>query len=122
MNERRRLNILYPYSLRTGMNSAWEWEYDDYLDTYRHRQMHFFEVPFYYIEYGIAYLASLQLYNQFLIDRPSAIENYKKILSAWYLYSIPETMKIGEVDFDVSEEKLRELMWPMVEKYKQLWL
>ena len=44
--------------------------------------MHFFEVPFYYIEYGIAYLASLQLYNQFVVDRSSALANYKKILSA----------------------------------------
>jgi hypothetical protein len=31
-------------------------------------------------------------------------------------------MRLWDVDFDVSQEKLRELMWPMVEKYKQLWL
>lgn len=118
--ERRRLNELYPYSTRTGETSAWQWEYDDYLDTYRQRQIHFFEFPFYYIEYGIAYLASLQLYNQFLIDRSSAIENYKKILSAWYVHSIPGTMELWDVNFDVSEQKLIELMQPMIEKYKQL--
>lgn len=120
--ERRRLNDLYPYSLRTGETSAWEWEYDDYLDTYRQRQMHLFEVPFYYIEYAIASLASLQLYNQFLVDRVSALANYKKILSAWYVHSIPDTMELGDVHFDVSEQKLIELMQPMVDKYKALWL
>lgn len=121
-NERKRLNALYPYSLRTGMTSSWESEYDDYFDTYRHRQMHFFEVPFYYIEYGIAYLASLQLYKQFLQDKSQAIYNYKNILSAWYIHSIPDTMKLGDVYFDVSEQKLRELIQPMVDKYQQLWL
>lgn len=120
--ERRKLNDLYPYALRTGDTLAWEWEYDNYLDTYRHRQMHFFEVPFYYIEYGIAYLASLQLYNQFVVDRSSALANYKKILSAWYVHSIPDTMDLWGVHFDVSEQKLIELMQPMVEKYKALWL
>jgi oligoendopeptidase F len=81
-SERKRLNKLYPYSVRTQDTSVWIAEYQDYIDTYRQRQMHLFEAPFYYIEYGIAQLASLQLYNQFLIDRPSAIQNYKKILSA----------------------------------------
>ena len=82
--------------------------------------MHFFEVPFYYIEYGIAYLASLQLYSQFVVDRSSALANYKKILSAGYVHSIPDTMELGHVHFDVSEQKLIELMQPMVDKYKAL--
>lgn len=78
----RELNQLYPYSTRTGISDSWSGEYQDYCDTYWHRQMHFFECPFYYIEYGIAYLASVQLYNQFVIDRPSAIANYTKILAS----------------------------------------
>jgi oligoendopeptidase F len=78
----RSLNTLYPYSMRTGISDSWSGEYQDYMDTYRHRQMHFFEVPFYYIEYGIAYLASVQLYNQFVVDRSSAITNYSKILAS----------------------------------------
>lgn len=80
-SERRSLNMRYPYAMRTYETNARETEYSQYLDYYRQRQMHLFEVPFYYIEYGIAQLASLQLYNQFLIDRPTAIKNYKKILS-----------------------------------------
>lgn len=120
-NERKRLNKLYPYATRTFDSAVWTDEYETYLDSYRQRQMHLFETPFYYIEYGIAQLASLQLYNQFLVDRPSAIENYKKILSAWSIYSIPDTMSLWEVAFDVSEDRLKELIQPLIEKYKQLW-
>lgn len=116
----RELNQLYPYSMRTGISDSWSGEYQDYLDTYRHRQMHFFEVPFYYIEYGIAYLASVQLYNQFVVDRSTAITNYSKILASWYVHSIPETMALWWVQFDVSESKLRELMQVMVDKYNKL--
>lgn len=78
----RELNDLYPYSMRTDISDSWSGEYQDYLNTYWHRQMHFFECPFYYIEYGIAYLASIQLYNQFVIDRSNAITNYTKILAS----------------------------------------
>lgn len=79
---RRQLNKQYPYAIRMGEASAWEGEYDDYADTFWQRQMHIFEVPFYYTEYGIAYLASAQLYNQWTENRPQAIQNYKNILSA----------------------------------------
>jgi len=119
--KRKQLNQLYSYATRTFDTQSWSWEYQQYLDSYRQRQIHLFDYPFYYIEYGIAQLASLQLYNQFLVDRPSAIENYKKILSAWSIHSIPDTMMLWNVDFDVSEQKLRELMQPLIEKYKQLW-
>jgi oligoendopeptidase F len=120
--KRKQLNQLYSYATRTFDTQSWSWEYQQYLDSYRQRQIHLFDYPFYYIEYGIAQLSSLQLYNQFLVDRPSAIENYKKILSAWSIHSIPDTMSLWNVDFDVSEQKLRELMQPLIEKYKQLWL
>lgn len=119
-DQRKELNELYSFSTRTFDSWVWSEEYEKYLDYYRQRQMHLFEVPFYYIEYGIAQLASLQLYNQFVQDRNNAIDNYKKILSAWYIYSIPDTMKLWDVKFDVSEDKLRELMIPLIDKYKKL--
>lgn len=117
---RRQLNKQYPYAIRMGEASAWEGEYDDYADTFWQRQMHIFEVPFYYTEYGIAYLASAQLYNQWTENRPQAIQNYKNILSAWYVHSIPETMKLGQVEFDMSAEKLASLMEVFEKKYGEL--
>jgi len=119
--QRQHLNEVYPYALRTGITEARSWQYQPYLDTYRQRQMHFFEVPFYYIEYGIAYLASVQLYNQYVQDPAQWIANYTKILSSWYVYSIPDTMALWWVKFDVSQVKITELLQVMVDKYHQLY-
>lgn len=109
--QRRELNKQYPLSLRIwsyeSRDAVW---YHQYLDTFWHRQMHIFEVPFYYIDYGIAYLASIQLFQQYLTDPKKAISNYKNILSDWYIRSIPDTMNIGQVKFNLSQEKLLELL------------
>jgi hypothetical protein len=36
------------------------------------------------------------------------------------VHSIPDTMELGDVNFDMSETKLKELIKPMVDKYNQL--
>ncbi len=114
------LNRDYPYALRTWESVARDEEYKDYFATYRQRQMHIFEVPFYYIDYGIASLASIQLYTQWVSDRKSAITHYKNILSDGYRRSIPEAMKLGDVEFDFSADKLDSLMKILDKKYDQL--
>src|SRR5690606_25779283 len=42
------------------------------------RQLHLFEVPFYYIEYGIAQLGALQVWLKSLQDEKRALEDYKR--------------------------------------------
>ena len=116
----RELNTRYPYAIRIGEAAAWEWEYDQFADTFWQRQIHVFDYPFYYIDYGIAYLASVQLYGQWKIDRTQAIQNYNNILSAGYVHSIPETMKLGQVEFDISAKKLQELMGVLEKEYDEL--
>lgn len=63
------LNRIYPISMRTFDTESRSPEYESYLETFRQRQMHIFENPFYYIEYAIAQLASIQLYQQWTKDR-----------------------------------------------------
>ena len=46
-----------------------------------HRQLHIFEVPFYYIEYGIAQLGALQLWLNNRRDPRKALKDYKYGLS-----------------------------------------
>ena len=65
-------------------------------------------------------MAATQLYVQWRQDRTVAIDNYKKILSAGYVHSIPETMKLGQVEFDMSVEKLTSLMEVFEKKYDEL--
>src|SRR5881392_1197663 len=50
------------------------------LEEYRklgwQRQLHLFEVPFYYIEYGIAQLGAIGLWKQFKENKEQALNNY----------------------------------------------
>src|SRR5205085_5267146 len=45
-----------------------------------YRQSHIFTAPFYYIEYGIAQLGALQVWNAGRRDRAAALARYKEAL------------------------------------------
>ncbi len=83
------------------------------LEMYRefswHAQLHLFEVPFYYIEYGFAQLGALGIWKNFKKDSLKAIENYKKALSLGYTQSIPAIYETAGVKFDFSEKYIQEL-------------
>lgn len=74
------------------------------------KQLHIFEVPFYYIEYAMAQLGALQIWRNYLSNPKSAIEGYKKALSLGSSVSIPEVYKAAGIKFDFSEDMIRELM------------
>ena len=54
------------------------------------RQLHFFEVPFYYIEYGIALTGALGVWARYKKDRMDAIEAYKAALSLGATRPLPD--------------------------------
>lgn len=74
-----------------------------------HRQLHLFEVPFYYIEYGIAQLGALGVWMNSLKDKPKAISDYMEALKLGYTRSIPEIYETANVPFDFSKNRLEEL-------------
>lgn len=84
------------------------------LDEYRkiswQRQLHLFEVPFYYIEYGIAQLGALGLWKQFKKDQRAALDNYIRALSAGGMRTLPELYKEAGLEFNFSPDHIRELM------------
>src|SRR5215212_9814092 len=45
-----------------------------------HKQLHLFEVPFYYIEYGMAQLGAIALWREYRKDPKQAIANYETAL------------------------------------------
>jgi oligoendopeptidase F len=83
--------------------------YEDMLETSWQRQMHLFEVPFYYIEYGIAQLGALGVWKNSMEDYGRAVENYKEALKLGYTKSIPEIYETANVKFDFSESYLKSL-------------
>ncbi len=50
--------------------------YEEARDHSWHRQLHIFLYPFYYIEYGIAQLGALQIWQRSLTDRAGAVADY----------------------------------------------
>ena len=61
------------------------------------RQLHLFEVPFYYIEYAIALTGALGVWVRYRKDRKDAIEAYKEALSLGATKSLPELFSAAGV-------------------------
>ncbi|HYF32475.1 MAG TPA: M3 family oligoendopeptidase [Chitinophagaceae bacterium] len=85
------------------------------LEEYRRyawqRQLHLFEVPFYYIEYGIAQLGAIGLWRQSRQDKERALDNYIRALSLGGTRTLPELYKVAGIEFNFSGEYIRDLMY-----------
>lgn len=82
---------------------------EQYLSKYWQKQLHIFEVPFYYIEYGIAQLAAIGIWKNSVENEALSLENYKKALSIGYTRTIPEIYKEAGVDFNFKEGYIKQL-------------
>ncbi len=74
------------------------------------RQLHLFQVPFYYIEYGIAKLGALQVWNNALRDRATATRKYREGLALGGSRPLPELFEAAGAKFDFTEGTIRPLM------------
>jgi len=84
------------------------------LEKYRRirwmQQLHIFEVPFYYIEYGIAQLGALSIYMNYRKDKAKALKQYQNFLNLGYSVPVKEIYEAAGIDFDFSESRIRELV------------
>ena len=94
--------------------------YEEYRRNLWQRQIHIFEVPFYYIEYAFAQLGALQIWKNYLNDKEKAVENYYKALKLGSSKSIPEVYNAAGIKFDFSEQTMKELMEFLFNEYKKL--
>jgi oligoendopeptidase F len=54
------------------------------------RKLHIFEVPFYYVEYGLAQLGATQIWRNALSDQAGAVAAYRRALALGGTVSLPE--------------------------------
>ena len=84
------------------------------LEKYRsiswQRQLHLYEVPFYYIEYGIAQLGAIGLWKQFKEDKEAALNNYINALKLGGTKTLPELYAAAGLKFDFSPAHIKTLM------------
>jgi oligoendopeptidase F len=90
-----------------------------YRSTSWQRQLHLFEVPFYYIEYGIAQLGAVGMWRQYKKDKETALDNYMKALSLGGTRTLPELYKAAGLEFDFSPSHIRELCEFVRKEYEQ---
>lgn len=85
-----------------------------------HRQLHIFNFPFYYVEYGIAQLGALQLWMKSLDDPQQALANYRAGLALGGTRSLPELFSGAGIVFDFSERTIAPLIQAVSEELSRL--
>jgi oligoendopeptidase F len=74
------------------------------------KQLHLYEVPFYYIEYGMAQLGAVAVWRNFKKNKQQGLKNYQDALRLGNMTTIPEIYKAAGIKFDFSRAYIRELM------------
>ena len=74
------------------------------------RQLHLFEVPFYYIEYGIAQLGAIGMWMQYQKNPRQALDNYMNALALGGTKTLPELYKTAGLEFNFSPAYVKNLM------------
>jgi oligoendopeptidase F len=64
-----------------------------------HRKLHIFEVPFYYVEYGLAQLGAVQVWANALDDQSNAVVQYRKALSLGGMVTLPQLFATAGAKF-----------------------
>ncbi|WP_247237150.1 M3 family oligoendopeptidase [Telluribacter sp. SYSU D00476] len=84
------------------------------LEKYCHylwqRQLHIYEVPFYYIEYGIAQLGAIGVWKNYREDPKAGLQGYIDALKLGYTAPIGEIYAAARIPFDFSREHITDLM------------
>lgn len=74
------------------------------------KQLHLFQVPFYYIEYGFAQLGAIAVWKNYKESPEKGLQGYLNALKLGYTKSIPEVYQAAGIKFDFSPSYIRELM------------
>jgi oligoendopeptidase F len=74
------------------------------------RQLHIFEVPFYYIEYGMAQLGAISVWRNYKQNAQKGLDGYLNALKLGYTTTIGKIYEAANVKFDFSKEYIAELM------------
>ncbi len=107
--------------LRGRFESGVDWSGLDRERTARwYRQLHIFELPFYYIEYGIAQLGALQIWKRSLTDPDGALAGYKNALRLGGTKSLPALYAAAGARLIFDEDGMRELVGLVEDRLEML--
>ena len=91
-------------SIRDKFGSDMNWTgHTDFREVSWQQQGHLFGVPFYYIEYGIAQLGSLQLWKTQMGDPQKALDDYANAMSLGNTKTLPELFEAADLKLGFDE-------------------
>lgn len=74
------------------------------------KQLHIFEVPFYYIEYGMAQLGAIAVWKNYKENPEKGLQQYLDALKLGYTKTIREIYETAGIKFDFSADYVRDLV------------
>ena len=91
-------------------NNFSDWsEHPEAQENLWQKQLHIFEVPFYYIEYGIAQLGAIAVWKNYKNDPEKGLSMYLDALKLGYTKTIKEIYETAGIEFNFSAEYVKEL-------------
>jgi oligoendopeptidase F len=90
------------------------------LENLWQKQLHIFEVPFYYIEYGIAQLGAIAVWKNYKQNPELGLHNYLEALKLGYTKSMKEIYQTAGISFDFSAAYIKELIDFVQDELKKL--
>jgi|TARA_B100001113_G_scaffold139111_1_gene114109 oligoendopeptidase F len=98
-------------SIRDRFGSKMDWTgHTDFRELSWQTQGHLFGVPFYYIEYGIAQLGSLQLWKTQMSDPQKALDDYANAMTLGNTRTLPELFAAADLELGFNEGHFMSLM------------
>lgn len=74
------------------------------------KQLHLFEVPFYYIEYGIAQLGAIGVWRNYKKNAKQGLQSYLNALKLGSTATIPKVYETAGIPFNFTSTYINELM------------
>jgi oligoendopeptidase F len=91
-------------------NNFSDWsEHPEALENLWQKQLHIFEVPFYYIEYGIAQLGAIAVWKNYKANPEEGLRKYLEALKLGYTKTIKEIYETAGIEFNFSAGYVKEL-------------
>ena len=111
----------YWLELRRRFGPKTDWSgFEELKETSWQGQLHLFQVPFYYIEYGIAQLGALQMWHYHRRDAADGLARYARAMRLGNTKPLPELFRAAGLDLGFDEEHVASLIGELSEAMAEI--
>ncbi len=93
---------------------------EDELRSNWHGTLHYFTLPFYYIEYAFAGIGALEIWRNYLQDPQTTVQQYRHALSLGATRTLPELYEAAGASFTFNAAVLQDLTQLLLSKISEL--